>query len=434
MVIVGLCGPPKSGKATVARLLEEERGFVALNLKQLGRELERKGCDACGGQEDQMRACNGVHDGQVDGGGQADASEDRSAMDLAQQAAHEALERIMQRWQTPHVVFPITLREEMQIFRRRPFFLLMAVKAPILTRLARSIAQEGDDGSLDHRSVSKSIHGDVSDVDAEKMLSFLREQDQVEFGAAGPQQGPTGMGASVAFCMSEADIELVNGGSLQHLAESLDALDLLNPELTRPSWDTYFMRLAFLAASRSNCMKKSVGALVVKNKKVVSTGYNGTPFGVTNCNEGGCRRCNAATAQGQALEICLCMHAEANALLEAGRERCVGGMVFVTCTPCLGCAKLIIQAGITEVIYALDYDLDSGSVPLLQNSNVRVRRFDQYHPGVSPFPSRPFLRSSDRCGKSLADAERGEGVAGLKGGERRDDEDESCQIGTLRPA
>lgn len=138
-------------------------------------------------------------------------------------------------------------------------------------------------------------------------------------------------------------------------------------ELLRPSWDTYFMLLASLASLRSNCMKRRVGAVLVRDKRVVSTGYNGTPRGVRNCGEGGCGRCNShgdgwgeegppeegeasradrvtaprrqvpnregSQAQalpslsrvGEALDECLCLHAEENALLEAGRERVSGG-------------------------------------------------------------------------------------------------------------
>lgn len=107
----------------------------------------------------------------------------------------------------------------------------------------------------------------------------------------------------------------------------------------RPAWDTYFMLLATLASLRSNCMKRRVGAVLVRERRVVSTGYNGTPRGVVNCGEGGCSRCNAdgdglgggggsvGKAMGEGLEECVCLHAEENALLEAGRERVSGGGV-----------------------------------------------------------------------------------------------------------
>lgn len=109
--------------------------------------------------------------------------------------------------------------------------------------------------------------------------------------------------------------------SIAALHTHLAALRLASPHRLRPSWDTYFLSLCTLASLRSNCMKRRVGAVLVRNNRVLSTGYNGTPRGLVNCAEGGCPRCNGAAAGGTALDECLCLHAEENALLECGRER-----------------------------------------------------------------------------------------------------------------
>lgn len=127
----------------------------------------------------------------------------------------------------------------------------------------------------------------------------------------------------------------------------LIASDLTDNRRLRPDWDQYFMKLAFLAAQRSNCMKRRVGCVIVREKRVISTGYNGTPRNLKNCNEGGCKssppylrreffavltdqggRCNAGNAPGIGLSTCLCIHAEENALLEAGRERIREGSIL----------------------------------------------------------------------------------------------------------
>lgn len=120
------------------------------------------------------------------------------------------------------------------------------------------------------------------------------------------------------------------------------------------------MTLSSLAARRSNCMKRRVGCVLVRSKRVISTGYNGTPRGLANCNEGGCARCNSAAEGGVGLSTCLCMHAEENALLEAGRERVGGGAILYcdTC-PCLTCAIKIVQVGVVEVVYAEGYSMDT---------------------------------------------------------------------------
>ena len=129
-----------------------------------------------------------------------------------------------------------------------------------------------------------------------------------------------------------------------------------NKELVRPSFDTYFMRMAELAASRSNCMKRGNGAVIAKDNRVVSTGYNGTAFGLRNCNEGGCKRCNDNVRQGIDLDKCLCLHAEESAVMEAGRKATMGATIYTTSFPCSLCAKMIIQGGIKRIVYVYDYD------------------------------------------------------------------------------
>lgn len=111
------------------------------------------------------------------------------------------------------------------------------------------------------------------------------------------------------------------------------------------------MRLASLAAERSNCMKRRVGCVLVREKRVISTGYNGTPRGLKNCAEGGCARCNEGQGSGVGLGTCLCIHAEENALLEAGRERIrEGAILYCDTCPCLTCSIKICQVGIAEVV------------------------------------------------------------------------------------
>lgn len=136
------------------------------------------------------------------------------------------------------------------------------------------------------------------------------------------------------------------------------------------------MQLADLAAHRSNCMKRRVGCVIVREKRVVSTGYNGTPRGMTNCNEGGCPRCNSAAKGGTSLSTCLCLHAEENALLEAGRDR-IGGSAILYCNtcPCLTCSVKITQVGISEVVYNQGYLVDTKTAEIFAESGVRLRQF-----------------------------------------------------------
>ena len=124
--------------------------------------------------------------------------------------------------------------------------------------------------------------------------------------------------------------------------KTLGKFNFRNPQLVRPSFDTYFMRMAELASSRSNCMKRGNGAVITKDNRVISTGYNGTPFNLPNCNEGGCKRCNDNVGQGIDLQNCICLHAEESAVIEAGRPRTMGATIYTTSFPCQLCTKKII--------------------------------------------------------------------------------------------
>ena len=133
----------------------------------------------------------------------------------------------------------------------------------------------------------------------------------------------------LAPLVQRATIHLLNPTDyIPTLHDKLKQLDLVDESRVRPTWDAYFMQLSSLAALRSNCMKRRVGCVVVREKRVISTGYNGTPRGMLNCNEGGCKRCNDGEVSGMGLNTCLCLHAEENALLEAGRERIREGSVL----------------------------------------------------------------------------------------------------------
>lgn len=135
--------------------------------------------------------------------------------------------------------------------------------------------------------------------------------------------------SGIARITDRATIKLINPDTaLTALHRKLVSLNITDPERLRPGWDAYFMQLASLAAKRCNCMKRRVGCVLVREKRVMATGYNGTPRGLKNCNEGGCGRCNSGSVGGTGLATCLCLHAEENALLEAGRERVGTGAIL----------------------------------------------------------------------------------------------------------
>ena len=145
----------------------------------------------------------------------------------------------------------------------------------------------------------------------------------------------------------------------------------------RPSWDEYFMEIAAVVAKRSNCLRRSVGAVIMKDNHILSTGYNGTPHGVVNCFAGGCPRCAGKVKSGTHLEECLCVHAEQNAICQAAffGHAVKDATIYVTISPCLTCAKLIVNAGIKEVVYGGDYAFLDTVKDVFGAAGVAHRRF-----------------------------------------------------------
>ncbi len=125
----------------------------------------------------------------------------------------------------------------------------------------------------------------------------------------------------------------------------------------RPSWDSYFIQLANVVAGRSTCLRRQVGAVIVKEKQILSTGYNGSPSGLLHCDQVGCLRQNLSVPSGERHEICRAVHAEQNALVQAARHgvAILGADLYVTHQPCVLCIKLLINAGIRRVVYASSY-------------------------------------------------------------------------------
>ena len=231
--------------------------------------------------------------------------------------------------------------------------------------------------------------------------------------------------------------------SLTSLYQTLVRANLLDQSRLRPTWDSYFMHLADLAARRSNCMKRRVGCVLVRAGRVISTGYNGTPRGVRNCNEGGCGRCNGGEGSGQGLASCLCLHAEVDYPLVFNPQFriCVTDylVLAVPCTlfcmcawpicllrldnlmagkrvtrswkgknrhgshvilqhvhlspstpvikthgrcPCLTCSVKLVQVGVKEVVYSVSYSMDTQAEDVMRAGGVKVRQFSPPQEGL----------------------------------------------------
>ncbi len=164
-------------------------------------------------------------------------------------------------------------------------------------------------------------------------------------------------------------------------AAAARADDPLQP--ARPDKTHYFLLIALAARTRADCLGRRVGAVITREGRVLSTGYNGTPFGMPNCSEGGCHRCSQRTVntalRGGAYDVCICVHAEQNAILTAARfgQQTLGASLTSTMQPCFGCLKEMLQAGIGEVHYLHPWDpLEAYGDPALAAQYAALR--DQF--------------------------------------------------------
>lgn len=144
----------------------------------------------------------------------------------------------------------------------------------------------------------------------------------------------------------------------------------------RPTWDEYFMEVASVVAKRATCLRRSVGAVVVKDKRILATGYNGAPSGLAHCAVVGCLRDKLGIPSGQRVEICRGLHAEQNALIQAAKYGIPleGSTIYVTLEPCVTCAKMLVNAGIQRIVYEEQY-VDQLSRDILGEAKVQVERF-----------------------------------------------------------
>lgn len=327
-MFIGITGPQYSGKHTIADYLIQNHTFQHLALKN----------------DQAMAGRESMYDNAL-------VFDNVDAMQLY----------VTEHWQENFVTCNVDSRELWKL-KKRPFFLLVSVEAPITMRYQRGLAVCRAKG--------------IQPIDLE---AFLTQDDRTMYNLSAHDAEQKDTTTTPLYnIMVTSDLIITNAyKDTCALYQALDRLDMTNKERLRPTWDTYFMQLSDLAARRSNCMKRRVGCILVKDSRVMATGYNGTPRGLRNCNEGGCGRCNEGASCGTGLDRCLCMHAEENALLEAGRGSFVfdsGVVLYCNTCPCLGCAIKIIQQGIKEVVYNRSYGMDQMTAKVFKEAQVKLRQ------------------------------------------------------------
>ena len=329
-MVIGLTGTNGAGKTAAADYLKS-RGFRFHSLSdEIRRELESR--NRAGSRENLIEMGNSLR---------------------AEYGPAVLAERVKAKLSPDqnYVVDSIRNPYEVESLRTRGDFQLLHVDAPVAIRYER-VRQRG--GPRTPTSLKEFV-----------------QQEQQEMESADPAH------QQLRACYEMADETLTNDAGIEEMTQRLNGLlsHWLMAE-ARPGWDEYFMQIARIVSLRSNCMKRKVAAVIVKDRRIISTGYNGTPRGVKNCNEGGCPRCNSMAESGTQLGECLCSHAEENAIVQAAYHGIgvKGATLYSTFSPCLICTKMIINGGLGEVVYNLDYSLNDVARKLLAEAAVTCRQ------------------------------------------------------------
>lgn len=330
MIIIGLTGRNAGGKTTAGQALAA-RGFQYLSLSDVIREEARKR-------------------------GLPDVRENLIALgnELRERYGPGALAELTVAKMQPdrnYAVDSIRHPAEVTALKKAGSFTLFHIFAPLEARFERALGRNRDG-------------------DARTLQDFIRQEER-EFASSNA--------AAQQLLETErlANRVIENHGTLEEFSAQLaTALRELEVSFARPSWDQYFMDIARQVAVRSNCMKRQVAAVIVSDRRIISTGYNGTPRGVKNCNEGGCPRCNGFSESGRNLEECLCSHGEENAIVQASYHGIAikDATLYTTYSPCLLCSKMIINAGIRKVVYNEAYPLNDTATRMLKEAGVDLVR------------------------------------------------------------
>ena len=146
-------------------------------------------------------------------------------------------------------------------------------------------------------------------------------------------------------------------------------------ERYRPDWDRYFLEIAIVVARRSTCLRRQIGAVIVRDRRILTTGYNGAPSGLAHCLEAGCLRDELKIASGTRHEVCRALHSEMNAIIQAAQHgvSTKGATLYCTHQPCSVCARMLINAGIVKIVYTGDYP-DDFSLSLLREAGIELAR------------------------------------------------------------
>lgn len=251
-------------------------------------------------------------------------------------------------WNKKAIVYPIIYKEQLSYLKNRSWIKLMYLASNINTRYS-NLKQKYNLPDLEHKEFCElddfyNYNLDSSYIRSKSQFTFFNKNNEIK-----------------------SIVKQIKSNNL--------ICDVVLKNKFRYNYDDYFMLISYVAKNRSNCMKRPVGSIIVKDNRVLSIGYNGTPYGIKNCFEMGCARCNNNTGQGKELEKCFCLHAEESAILEVGGKLVKDTTIYTTLFPCLWCAKMICQVKIKKVVYSEEFDMKE-SYDLLKQFGIEILQVD----------------------------------------------------------
>ena len=333
-MFLGFTGPNAAGKGEAIKYLVENKKFIAFSLSDIIRdEASRQGLEL-------------TRDNLIDIGNDLRENEGPAVL------AKRIIPKIKNLPQA--VVDSIRNPYEIEVLRGNlKSFKFIGITADVNCRFERSIKRGRiGDGETFEEFIKKDAKENSSDKKAQQLTR----------------------------CFELADYKIENSGSLKALHKKLDSIlsELKYKPYSRPSWDEYFIKMAFLIAERSTCIRHHVGAVLVHNNRIISSGYNGAPSGIKDCIELGCLRDQLGIKSGMLQEICRAVHAEQNAIIQAALQGTTteDSTIYCTHSPCIICAKMVVNAKIKKFI-ACTYYPDKTFEDLFKEAGVKFELIER---------------------------------------------------------
>lgn len=343
-MIIGITGTIAAGKGTIVEFLKE-RGFKHFSVREfISDEIRKRGLEV--NRNNMIVIGNKIR-------------EENSPSYIAEQLFE------MAKNDKDAVIESLRTVGEIEALRKKGNFILFAIDADINKRYERAVSRQSSTDSISFEEFQRQEMTEMSSDDPNKQ--------------------------NLSKCIALADYKFENNGTPEELKKQLGRIlegIIVKKELAeRPSWDEYFMDIAEVIAKRSNCLRPHKGAIIVRNKQIISAGYNGTPAGTKNCHEGGCKRC-LDVADGklksgsydydkESKSECTCCHGEENAIVHAAKHGIStdGATIYTTFYPCTWCAKMIINAGIKRVVAKMNYPSPVAN-DLFAQAGVKIEMLD----------------------------------------------------------